>query len=267
MIRVIECEQGSLEWHQARCGAITASMFSTIRKVVGGLTEQQEKYVAAVRDGLTKKDAAVVAGYKAAPKSESVEKAIKGEQVGDYSDAAKDYAFRLAWERISGQPLDEGFSTWAMKRGNELEPAARETHEEAIGMLIEHAGFVVTECGHYGASADGLINEDGGSEYKCLISPDRLRNILFDGDITEFTDQIQGCMWLTGRKWWHFCLYCPSLEPIGKHLIMHPVERDEDYIRALEQDLVRFNGLVERYRQRILDCPVSTLQMQKQEAA
>lgn len=266
MIRVIECEQGSLEWHQARCGAITASMFSTVRKLVNGLNDQQAKYVDAIRSGKDSKEACAIAGYKSAPKADVVARTIKGEPVGDYSDAAKDYAFRLAWERISGQPLDEGFSTWAMKRGSELEPKARETHEEAIGMLIEHAGFVVTECGHYGASADGLINDDGGSEYKCLISPDRLRSILFDGDIAEFTDQIQGCMWLTGRKWWHFCLYCPSLEPIGKHLIMHPVERDEEYIKELEQDLVRFNKLVEDYRQRILDCPVSTTQM-KQEAA
>lgn len=266
MIQVIECEQGSQAWHQARCGAITASMFSTVRKLVNGLTDQQAKYVEAIRSGKDPKDAKAIAGYKATPTSDVIARAVRGEPVGDYSDAAKDYAFRLAWERISNEPLDEGFSTWAMKRGNELEPAAREKHEEAIGMLIEHAGFVVTECGHYGASADGLINDDGGSEYKCLISPDRLRSILFDGDISEFTDQIQGCMWLTGRKWWHFCLYCPSLASIGKDLIMHPVERDDDYIEAMERDLFKFNNLVESYRQRILDCPVSTLEMFKEAA-
>jgi len=46
---IIECDQGSQEWHHARAGAITASMFSEVRKVVDGLTEQQQKYVDAIR--------------------------------------------------------------------------------------------------------------------------------------------------------------------------------------------------------------------------
>ena len=48
---IIKCEQGSLEWHQARAGAITASMFAEVRKRVNGLNEQQEKYVAAIFAG------------------------------------------------------------------------------------------------------------------------------------------------------------------------------------------------------------------------
>lgn len=253
MFKVIECEQGSQQWHQARCGAITASMFSTIRKLVNGLTDQQAKYVEAIRSGNEPKEAAAIAGYKAAPKAAVVDRALKGEPVGDYSDGAKDYAFRLAVERISGEPLDEGFSTYQMRRGNELEPIAREIHEARISMLIERAGFVVTEDGKFGASADGLIEDDGGSEYKCLVAPDRIRSILFDGDLSEFMDQVQGCMWLTGRKWWHFCLFCPALAPAGKELIIFKVERDEDYIEALEADLVRFDALVESYRSRILE--------------
>lgn len=250
-MKIVEVAQGSLEWHEARAGAITASMFSVCRERTGELTEQQAQYVEAVKAGSPEKEAAQAAGYKSVPRSEKVDAALRGEQVGDFSNAAKDYAFRLAVERISGSPLGEGFETYAMRRGHELEPEARLAHENRISMLIEHAGFVVTDDGLFGASADGLINDDGGSEYKCLIAPDRLRTVIVDQDLSEFMDQVQGCMWLTGRKWWHFVLYCPALKPAGLDLIIHEQKRDDDYIEALEKDLIAFNGLVELYRHQI----------------
>lgn len=195
--------QGSPEWHAARAGVITASMFATCRQ-----------------------------------------KLKSGPSKGEFAAAAGDYAFRLAVERISGQPLDEGFETWAMRRGHELEPAARLEHELAIGVVVQPAGFVTTDDNLFGASADGLIGEDGGAEYKCLVDPSRLRRVLLTGDISEFMDQIQGGMWITGRTWWDFCLYCPALESIGLQLWHRRVERDDNYIDQMEMDLIAFERLV-----------------------
>lgn len=195
--------QGSPEWHAARAGVITASMFATCR-----------------------------------------EKLKSGPSKGEFAAAAGDYAFRLAVERISGQPLDGGFETWAMRRGHELEPAARLEHELAIGVVVQPAGFVTTDDNLFGASADGLIGEDGGAEYKCLVDPSRLRRVLLTGDISEFMDQIQGGMWITGRTWWDFCLYCPALESIGLQLWHRRVERDDNYIDQMEMDLIAFERLV-----------------------
>lgn len=200
---ILTCDQGSPEWHQARAGVITASMFKTARQ--------------RLKTGANK---------------------------GDFASATKDYAFRLAIERISGQPLDEGFETWAMKRGHDLEPQARMEHEMQTGLVVTRAGFVLTDDRLFGASADGLIGEDGGSEYKCLISPETLRDVLIDQDFSSYIDQVQGCIWLTGSKWWDFCLYCPALEPIGRQLWMRRVERDDDYIERLESDLMEFADLV-----------------------
>jgi hypothetical protein len=157
---ILDCDQGSPEWLQARCGVITASMFGVART-----------------------------------------RLKTGPNKGDFSAAAKDYAFRLAVERISGEPLDEGYQTWAMSRGHELEPAARLAHELAAGVSVKRCGFVLTDDEAFGASADGLIGEDGGSEYKCLIDPARLRQVLIEGDVSDFTDQVQGCLWITGRKY------------------------------------------------------------------
>lgn len=174
-----------------------------------------------------------------------------GKNKGDYKAAALNYAFRLACERISGQPLDEGFQTYQMKRGNELEPEARARHEFEIGATVEPAGMVKTTDGKFGASADGLIGQDGGAEYKCLVSPERIRSIIIDGDLSEFTDQVQMCLWLSGRQWWHFCLYCPALEPAGKDLILYEVKRDDDYIAQMEAELLAFDKLVCEYVDKI----------------
>jgi hypothetical protein len=244
---VIECEQGSAEWLQSRAGVCTASMFSTARKKVNCLDDRQSAFVAAVLGGMEKKAAAEQTGYKNVPTSEGIVRALKGEKVGEWSDGAKDYAFRLAIERISGKPLDEGFETWSMRRGHELEPHARMEHEMQTGLFVKRAGFVTTDDGIFGASADGFIGDDGGSEYKCFVDPGRLRAIYMDDDFSEIHDQAQGCMWLTGRKFWHICLYCPALELVGKQLWWREFKRDEGFIEKMEQDLWEFAMLVNEY--------------------
>lgn len=246
-MKIIECAQGSIEWHRARAGCITASMFSTIRKKVGCLDERQAQYVSLHLGGMAAKEAAETAGYKVVPSSDIIKRALAGEKIGDWSDAAKDYAFRLAIERISGAPLDEGFETWAMRRGHELEPEARMEHEAHTGLLVEQAGFITTDDGLFGASADGLIEPNGGSEYKCFIDPARLRPILLEGDITEVRDQAQGCMWIGGRQWWHVGLYCPALANAEKQFTMVETPRDDDFIEAMETDLLEFAQFVNEY--------------------
>jgi hypothetical protein len=246
-MQVIECAQGSDAWHSARAGVITASMFSIVRKRVGELDERQKQFVNLRLVGTPEKAAAEASGYKTVPKSDIITRALNGEKVGDWSDAAKDYAFRLAIERISGKPLDEGFETWQMKRGHELEPEARMEHEARTGLFVERAGFVKTDDGIFGASADGLINPKGGSEYKCFIAPDKLRPILLDHDVSDVQDQALGCMWLCGRDWWHVGLYCPALAPAGKQFTMVEVRRNDDFIEKMEQDLWQFALFVDGY--------------------
>lgn len=207
---VVNCAQGSAEWHQARAGCITASMFETAR--------------ATLKTGPNK---------------------------GKPTSAALDYAFRLAVERISGDPLDHGFETWQMKRGHELEPQARMEHEIQSGLIVEPAGFITTDDGAFGASADGLIGDQGGAEYKCFVSPEKVRSFHIDNDASGIIDQVQGCMWISGRKWWHIGMYCPALESVGRQLWWQKFERDEDFIEQLEADLWQFKLLVDEYEAKL----------------
>lgn len=240
--------QGSDDWFAERCGAITASMFTECRKVVGGLDERQQKYVAFVNAGMSKEEAANDAGYRSIPSSSIVERALAGEKVGDFSQAAKDYAFKLAIERISGELLDyPQFDPWQAKRGRELEPEARLLYEERRGVLVEQTGLALTPDRRFGASVDGLVDDDGAIEIKCFLSPAKLSSIILNRDISDTMDQMQGGMWITGRKWCDFVLYCPALKSIGKELTIIRTHRDDDYINSLVDDLWAFNGLVESY--------------------
>ncbi|MGV0128888.1 lambda exonuclease family protein [Burkholderia gladioli] len=250
-MKIIQCDQGSPEWHRARAGCITASMFATARKRVGELDERQAEFVKLKLRGYGDKEAAESAGYKSVPSSSGIRRALDGLPVGDWSDDAKSYAFRLAIERISGEPLDEGFETWQMRRGHELEPEARMEHEAQTGLFVKRAGFVTTDDGLFGASADGLIDPDGGSEYKCFVAPDKLRPILLDGDAKDVMEQAQGCMWLCGAKWWHVGLYCPALASVGKQFTLIEVKRDDAFIEAMESDLIKFERLVAEYETRL----------------
>jgi len=194
------------------------------------------------------------AGVITASKFVEARKRLKsGPKKGGFTEAAEDYAFRVAVERISGAPLDEGFSTWAMKRGNELEPEARAWVEVKLGIFVDTAGFVTTDDEKFGASADGFIDKDGGLEIKCLVDPGRIRNVILSDDISEFMDQIQGGMWLTGRKWWQFALFCPALEKVGLQLYTKRVDRDENYINEMELDLLEFERVVSKYEQTLRD--------------
>lgn len=163
---------------------------------------------------------------------------------GEWSSDARKYAFRLALERLGGEPLDEGFQTWAMKRGKELEPRARDKIAARLGVEIGVPGFCTTDDGLFGASADGFIGTDKGLEIKCLVDPDRISTVLVSDDISEFEDQIQGGMWITGRSSWYYALYLPQLDKAGRCLYLREVRRNENYIADLERDLRSFNDLV-----------------------
>ncbi len=176
-----------------------------------------------------------------------------GPNKGQPTAKALDYAFRLAVERISGEHLDGGFETWQMRRGHELEPDARMAHEIKTGLIIQQVGLVKTDDGAFGASADGFIGEDGGSEYKCFLAPEKLRAFHINNDASEIFDQVQGCMWITGRKFWHIGLYCPALKSVGRELWLGEYERDDTYIEELEADLWKFKLLVDEYEARLRD--------------
>jgi hypothetical protein len=243
--------QGSPEWLAGRAGVCTASMYETALARTGGLDERQAAYVALVRSGMAPQLAAEAAGFKAMPRAQAVQDAIAGLPTGDWTDGARDYAFRLSIERRSKQPLDDGVETYWTRRGHELEQEAIEAYEDRTGNLVRRVGLVLTDDRRFGASADGLVARDGGVEVKCWVDAAKLRKVLLDRNSAAVRRQCLGGMWVTGRKWWDFVLYCPALAVCGLDMTVIRINRDDDEINRMELDLLRFDRLVDEYGQRI----------------
>lgn len=259
----IACQQGTPEWFSARAGACTASRFTIARSMVEGLTEQQAAYVNAIKSGVSEADALHIAGYKAKPSAAAVAKALAGEPVGRPSDAAIKYAQLLAIERISGQPQDDTFQTYAMRRGQELEPKARDLYQAHTGYIVDEAGVVLTADRWFGYSTDGEVyGQPGGVEIKCPMASDKVAGVWLDPGpvIAEYLDQCDGGIWIKGWEWIDLVVYTPWLASVGRELFIHRIRRDEARIEALERDLTRFIRLVNDYEKRLrapLDLPLA----------
>ena len=164
------------------------------------------------------------------------------------------YACQVALERLSGQPADATFENWQMREGHVQEPIARAAYERRTGNLVDEVGAFATDDDLFLYSPDGLIDGDGLLEVKTLFSPERIMTIVGNGDVSDFMDQCMFGLWLTGRQWIDLVVWVPSLE----HLTIKRIDRDEDYIEAMETDLMAFSRLVKQYETTLRDAIRST---------
>lgn len=153
------------------------------------------------------------------------------------------YARDVARKRVGGN-APAVFVNGAMRFGSEQEPFARTAYEAATRRFVDEVGFYTDDDRIFGVSLDGLIDHDGTLEVKTLVSSDVLFTAL-GGDISAYIDQCDGGLWMTGRKWCDLVLWAPDLEPIGRHLTIVRIERNEERIQALEDDLARFAKMVD----------------------
>lgn len=246
----INCEQGSDEWHAARAGVITASTFSDAVSIVGGLTEQQQIFFDAIGAGKGEAAAMAAADYKAKPKSKTLERALAGLPIGEPSDASRKLAVATAIERISGKPYgDIGGSFFATERGHEGEAFARMRYEARNSVIVDESGLVLTDDRMFGYSTDGCVGDDGMIEVKVPLNALKVLHIIETGDVSEYMHQMQGGMWITGRRWCDFLMGIPDLAALnnGNELYVKRVYRDDDFIEKMELDLWAHAGRVKRF--------------------
>jgi len=149
--------------------------------------------------------------------------------------AYKDLIKTIVGDRLSGQYQDKGIDSKSLKHGREMEPYAVEEYELQTGLLVSPAAFIKHSLIPFvGASPDGLIGLDGGLEIKCPWNRDIHLARFVDGMEADHLPQVQGCMWVTGRKWWDFVSFDSRVLP---HLRFYRqrIYRDEEYIAKLEK--------------------------------
>jgi len=168
------------------------------------------------------------------------------------------YACQVALERLSGKPSDFSFESWQMREGSAQEPIARAIYEHRTGNLVDSVGAFCTDDDLFLYSPDGVIDEDGLLEVKSIFSPERVMQIVADGDVSDFIDQCMFGLWLTGRHWIDLVIWVPSLN----HMTIRRITRDENAIEALEADLMAFAQMVKTYETKL-----RTALAQQEEAA
>lgn len=161
------------------------------------------------------------------------------------------YLKRVVAERLTGK-RQEGFSSPHTDRGNEQEPYARMAYSAETGNMVEEVGFIKHETLRAGCSPDGVIDLNGGLEIKSVIPTVQLETIERGKYPTTHKAQIQGGLWVTGREWWDFVSFSPDL-PKNLRLYVYRVERDEEYIKGIEEEVIRFLDEAEVLYQTLLN--------------
>jgi predicted phage-related endonuclease len=153
---------------------------------------------------------------------------------GEPSKSQRRYMLQLAGERELGTKADT-FQSQAMLRGLELEDEARALYSMIHGVEVQEVGLCVGDEGRWSCSPDGLVGDDGGLEIKCPALHTHVDYRLRKRLPVEYVQQVQGSLFITGRKWWDFISYYPGTRPF-----IIRVERDEEFIDKLGAELIRF---------------------------
>lgn len=156
------------------------------------------------------------------------------------------YMLKLAGEIITGKPM-EGFSNVHTERGHAMEDQIRDLYAFETGAELRRVGFI--RNGRTGCSPDSVIGEDGGLEIKTKL-PHLLIETMLKGDFPpEHKAQVQGTLWITGRKWWDLAVGYD-----GMPLFRVRAVRDEPYIQRLATEVDRFNAELDEVVRQVRAC-------------
>lgn len=156
------------------------------------------------------------------------------------SAQADKYLDELLAEAVLGEDCktgDEEFTSPWTHRGIEMEPqAARWYAFEHDRDDVREVGFVTRDDGLVGCSPDRLVGDDGGLEMKCPNAANHMGHLRDPAAFyLKHRMQVQGCLYVTGRKWWDLMSYNPELPPVVTRY-----HRDEKLLAALGAALDEF---------------------------
>lgn len=143
---------------------------------------------------------------------------------------------KLAGEIVSGVNRED-FRNGAMDRGNAMEDEVRSLYAMIAGVEPIKVGFVRRQMryGIIGASPDSFVGDERGVEIKTAAPHLLIETLKADRVPPEHILQIQGCMMVTGRKYWDL-----AIGYTGMPLFRKTVRRDESVIARLDLALSVF---------------------------
>lgn len=169
----------------------------------------------------------------------------------EFGEPAKAYAVDIAISRITGKPVQGGYSNSHMDRGHEEEPLAVMAYEEKMFCSVTNGGYF--DCYGFGCSPDGLVGDDGVVEIKSAIPSvhyNRIRKQTFD---SAYKWQLIGNMKFTEREWIDFISYCSGFPDDSRLYICRLKRKDfRAEIVAIDKRVEEFNKLIDSTQKSIL---------------
>lgn len=163
---------------------------------------------------------------------------------GGESKTRKTYLYKLAGERLTGEVGQVWAGNAHTERGHAMEPEARDLYAFMRDAQPQQVGFL--RRGPVGCSPDSLIGQDGLLEIKTKL-PHLQIELLDSGELpSEHKAQVQGQLWISGRRYVDFVSYWPRLP-----IFITRVERDELYIAELAKSVRDFLSELDEVTARI----------------
>lgn len=150
--------------------------------------------------------------------------------------------YDLLAERLIDSAVDH-YVSQAMQHGIDTEPMARERYEALSGNLVQQAGFFEHKTiEYYGATPDGLIDDDGLLEIKCPTTQTFIAWRASGGVPDQHKPQMLAQIACTGRRYVDFVAFDPRIK--DKKLQIHvarfaPTKSEIDEIEECAQQFLR----------------------------
>ncbi len=156
-----------------------------------------------------------------------------------YGASRGNYMAELICDRLTGTQA-ERFTNAAMQWGTDNEPAAKSAYTFVCDAVVSDEAFVNhPNIFNFGASPDGLVDDDGLLEIKCPNTATHIETLLSGTCEGKYITQMQAQMACTGRKWCDFVSYDPRM-PVDMQLFIKRVNRDDIFIAKMEDEIVNF---------------------------
>lgn len=161
---------------------------------------------------------------------------------GAPSATRQNYMMQLLCERLTGK-RDEGYTSAAMQRGNDLEPIARAAYEMYEDCEVVEVGLILhPSIDGFGASPDGVIlleNGRRGLEIKCPNTAQHIAVIQSGKHDTQYEWQMLAQMACADLESVDFVSFDDRL-PDELQYVCFRYHRDEERIREMESEVKAF---------------------------
>lgn len=211
---IVECEQGTPEWHAARCGRVTGSKVGDVLKKISG--------------GKPSAMRATYAGVLIAERLTNTQSS--GGYISTEMQWGKDHegAARAMYEWMyDARGSTVGFVIHPKIYMSGASPDCLINTVETMNGNMR----VIESC-------------EGGLEIKCPNTSTHLDSLLDDKIKPEYIDQIHWNMACTGAQWWDFVSYDPRLPP-ELQFYVNRFKRDDILIKQMELEVAKFLGEVD----------------------